>query len=679
MKIKAQLLAICFLANATAVSLQNGYGRSAETVPVPARLHVVRNRPELAGATFYLLPLTSVKPRGWLRHQLETQASGLTGHLDEFWPDLMEDNGWLGGTGESWERGPYYMDGLVPLAYLLDDPKLIAKANKWVNWTLTHQRPDGSIGPEKNQDWWPNMIMLKVLTQYQEATGDPRVIPLMERYFFYQTNQLQQHPLKEWAVYRWADELLSVLWLYNRTGNKQLLGLARQLHDQGYDWKKQFEHFEFVAKTSNEQLGLRPGGGLTDLALRAHGVNNAMAMKTAAVWWLVSHESSDREAIYRMLGELDSYHLLPHGMHSADEHYAGPNPTQGNELCSVVESMFSLEHLIGLLGDPRLGDRLERIAFNAMPATFSGDMWAHQYDQQPNQIRCDIRQRDWTTNGPEANVFGLEPNFGCCTANMHQGWPKFLASLWMATPDDGVAAVSYGPCEVNTIVKDGVRLHIIEETDYPFRGTIHLGLTPAKPVNFPLSLRIPEWVSEPKVFLNGKPLQGLKPGSFHRIDRQWNKGDKVVLEFPLHARTSRWYRDSIAVEKGPLVFSLKVGEDWRKIEKGMRRPASVPAKDWEVHPTTPWNYGLILDVDHPEDSIETNLKPVGLSPFTSEGAPIQLRLKGRRIMEWAEVNGSAGLLPQSPASSLEPVEILTLIPYGSAKLRITVFPLLKQF
>ena len=678
MKMKPQLLVICLLTSVTSVLPQYGYGGSAESSRPPAPLRVVKNRSELSSPSFYLLPLTSVKPKGWLRHQLEIQASGLTGHLDEFWPDLMGNSGWLGGTGESWERGPYFMDGLVPLAYLLDDPKLIAKANKWVDWTLTHQRPDGSIGPEKNQDWWPNMIMLKVLTQYQEATGDPRVIPLMERYFFYQTNQLQQHPLKEWAVYRWADELLSVLWLYNRTGNKQLLDLASQLHDQGYDWKKQFEHFEFVAKTSNEQLGLRPGGGLTDLALRAHGVNNAMAMKAAAVWWLVSHESSDREAIYRMLVELDHYHLLPHGMHSADEHYAGPNPTQGNELCSVVESMFSLEQLISLLGDPRLGDRLEKIAFNAMPATFSGDMWAHQYDQQPNQIRCDIRQRDWTTNGPEANVFGLEPNFGCCTANMHQGWPKFLASLWMATPDDGVAAVSYGPCEVNTIVKDGVRLHIVEETDYPFRGTIQLALTPEKPVNFPLSLRIPEWVSEPKVFLNGKPLQDLKPGSFHRIDRQWNKGDKVVIDFPLRARTSRWYRDSITVEEGPLVFCLKIGEDWRKIGKGMRRPAPAPASDWEVHPTTPWNYGLILDVNHPEDSIEKNLKPVGLAPFTTEGTPVELRLKGRRIMEWAETNGSAGLLPQSPASSLEPIEILTLIPYGSAKLRITAFPMLKQ-
>ena len=183
MKIKTPLLAICLLAFVAPGLIQTGLTKSMEKVSETAELRVVKNRPELSSASFYLLPLTSVKPKGWLRHQLEIQASGLTGHLDEFWPDLMEDNGWLGGIGESWERGPYFMDGLVPLAYLLDDPKLIAKANKWVNWTLTHQRPDGSIGPEKNQDWWPNMIMLKVLMQYQEATGDPRVIPLMERYF----------------------------------------------------------------------------------------------------------------------------------------------------------------------------------------------------------------------------------------------------------------------------------------------------------------------------------------------------------------------------------------------------------------------------------------------------------------------------------------------------------------
>ncbi|MBC7925536.1 MAG: hypothetical protein H7039_07750, partial [Bryobacteraceae bacterium] len=142
----------------------------------PASRSVVMNRAPLVRTPYALLPLGSVKPAGWLERQLRIQADGLTGHLEEFWPDLGPKSAWLGGSGEGWERGPYYLDGLVPLAYLLDDPKLIERSRKWLNWTLDNQRPDGSIGPVANKDWWPNFVMLKVLTQYQEATGDKRVI-----------------------------------------------------------------------------------------------------------------------------------------------------------------------------------------------------------------------------------------------------------------------------------------------------------------------------------------------------------------------------------------------------------------------------------------------------------------------------------------------------------------------
>ena len=81
------------------------------------------------------------------------------------------------------------------------------------------------------------------------------------------------------------------------------------------------------------------------------------------------------------------------------------------------------------MGDPTLGDRLERIAFNALPGTFTDDMWAHQYNQEPNQVEVSLHRKPCTTDGPESNLFGLEPNFGCCTANFHQGWPKFTTSL----------------------------------------------------------------------------------------------------------------------------------------------------------------------------------------------------------------------------------------------------------
>ena len=619
---------------------------------------VVKNRPPLQANAFNQLPLGSVKPKGWLRRQLEIQANGLSGHIDEFWPDL-ENSGWLGKPGESWERGPYYMDGLVPLAYLLDDPDLVRKANKWVSWTLEHQRPDGAIGPEKNTDWWPDMIVLKALTQYQEATGDARVIPLMERFFQYQAAQLAANPLKSWAQYRWEDEVMSIEWLFNRTGDSKLLDLAKALRSTGYNWQAQFADFTYHDKIAKP-----------DANFKTHVVNNAMALKTSPVWWLISGEKSDHDAVYKQLGEMDRYHLLANGVHSGDEHYAGLDPSQGTELCAVVEGMFSLEEMISILGDPAFGDREEKIAFNALPGAFSGDMWAHQYDQQPNQAEVSIAPRHWTTNNPDSNIFGLEPNYGCCTANYHQGFPKFAANLWMATGDDGLAAVFYAPSEVRRRLKDATNVTITEETDYPFKDSIRLLVRPERPKRFNILLRIPSWVTNPKIDVNGDSQTGIKPGSFYTLNRTWQTGDHVNISFPMPVRVTRWYHDSAAIERGPLVFSLKIGEDWRRIKiEGL-------TADWQVEPKTPWNYGLLLDTKNPEKSLQVVEHGVGDFPFTPDGAPVELRVKGRKLPDWTLEDGSAGPLPGSPSASTEPIETLTLIPYGSAKLRITEFPVL---
>lgn len=621
-----------------------------------AATEVFPNRKPLVSNAFYKLPLGTVRPRGWLRQQLDIQAQGMSGHLDEYWPDLSEKSAWLGGGGEGWERGPYYVDGLVPLAYLTGDPTLLQKAQKWINWTLEHQRADGAIGPEKNQDWWPNMLMLKALSQYQEATADPRVIPLMSKYFAYQLAHIDQRPLTSWAQFRWQDEVLSLIWLYNRTGDSKLPELARKLEQQGHDWRGQFANFQFTGKVDKKQINLA-----------THGVNNAMALKTQGEWYLVSRNKSDRDGVFQQLRELDRYQLTANGVYTCDEHYAGQNPSQGTELCSVVEEMFSLEELTAILGVANFGDRLERIAYNALPGTFTADMWAHQYDQQANQVLADIQPRQWTNNKPDSNIFGLEPNFGCCTANYHQGWPKFIASLWMQPAKGGLATVAYGPSEVDI---DGA--HIVEETNYPFDGTVKLRWVSAPSGSFPLELRIPEWADGSEIRVNGHRENRAKAGSFHKISRRWKAGDVVELQFPMRVRSSRWFNNSIALERGPLVFSLKIDTDWQKIRDNEQ------GADWAAYPRTPWNYGLLIDENDPEKSVKVKEHALANYPYSMQGVPIQMEVKARRVPSWQIAEGSAGTLPQSPATSDQPVETVTLIPYGAAKLRITEFPVLKN-
>lgn len=653
------------------------------------RLRVVPNRLPLHPNMFNPLPLGSIEPRGWLREQLQVQAEGLTGHLNEFWKDVGSNSGWLGGTGESWERGPYYLDGLLPLAYQLKDERLIDKAKPWVDWTLDHQRPNGQIGPVANDDWWPRMVMLKVLAQYEEATGDVRVIPLMTKYFKYELKTLPERPLRDWGRYRWQDNVYSVLWLYNRTGERDLLELARLLHQQGYDWQGQFADFHNKTKSDRSILSHRPGGKLPDEAMQVHGVNNAMALKTSPLWYLLSGNTGDRAGLAVQLGQLDRFHGLPNGMFSGDEHLAGQDPSQGIELCAVVEEMFSLEQAFAVLGEPLLADRLERVAYNALPATLSSDMWSHQYDQQPNQISCTRAHRQWSTNNDDSNLFGLEPNFGCCTANLHQGWPKFVSSLWMETNDGGLVTAAYAPNQLRTTL-GGVELTVNETTEYPFRDDVALTVHPAQTARFPLLLRIPSWAAGAEIAVNGHATRvpaagcslpdGQSPEArqcsperaFHRLDRVWKDNDKVQIHFVAQPRVTHWFHNAATFERGPLVFALPLDPKWTEVKHYAEK-----SSDWQLTSDSNWNYAVALPLSTDAScGITVKQEPAGPIAFDDKKPRIALQVSGRKFDGWTVRENSAGPLPISPVRSGSESVRLELVPYGSAKLRITSFPFL---
>ncbi len=653
--------------------------------------HYPVNRSPLLQTKFVKLPLGSVKAKGWLQDQLIAQSQGLTGHLDEFWPDLIT-SAWKGGEGESWERGPYYLDGLIPLAYLLEDEVLIKKAKPWIEWILNSSKQNGWFGPEPNGDRWPLAIVMKVLSQYYEATNDSRALDVIKGYFEYLSESPPDWPDDAWRGVRAMEHAVSGYWLYRRTGDANILHAIESIQNNSFDWSGYFVEFPWDAQALQDNK--IPHNWKSD-GLTAHVVNVAMAIKYPGIWYQQAKDIKFRDALYQGIANLDKYHGQVGGRFSGDEHLSGKHPTQGTELCAVVEYMFSLEQLMEVFGDPAFGDRLESLAYNSLPGTITPDYWAHQYDQQANQVLVSEDKRQWSTNGNASNIYGLMPNYPCCLANMHQGWPKFVQHMWMATHDGGIVAIAYGPSVVTTTVGDGKKVTIIEETEYPFDGSIKFTIQMEGKETFPISFRIPEWAKKAELMAGGKTYQ-TKPGNFTRIKRDWRSGDVIKINFPLNIRFEQRYNKSLAVLRGPLYFSLRIGKKYDRIQlqeknfSSINYPGSV---DWEIRPTTPWNYGLLLSQKEPAEFMTVKTNPIQKYPFADMGemiyspeqnkytvwdhkAPVEIIVKGKKIMSWNLENNSAADPPISPVKSDQREEELVLVPYGCARLRITEFPVI---
>lgn len=640
--------------------------------------YYITNQKPLVAEPFTALPLGAIKPEGMLLKMLEIQRDGLTGDLDSVYEVVCgPNNGWLGGTGDGWERGPYWLDGLVPLAYLLDDDYLKAKAQKWIEWSIANQRDDGYFGPlplpegtpkipgtqqGNREDWWPKMVMLKVLQQYYLATNDERVIKLMTNYFKYQLKMLPQYELGHWTFWgnrRGGDNLAIVYWLYNITREKFLLDLGKLIHKQTYEWTDIYSG-NYIRSTSP----------LPHL----HCVNVAQGLKEPIIYYQQEPEEKYLAAVKKGLESLREVHGFVNGMYGGDEGLHGNDPTQGSELCSAIEMMYSFESILPICGDVFYADYLEKIAYNVLPTQHNDEFTRKQYFQQANQVLITDETRNFFEDDNARIAYGVLSGYPCCTCNMHQGWPKFIQNLWYATAENGLAAMVYGPSNVKAKVGDGTEVKFTEKTNYPFSEEIEFVFESEKSVQFPLELRIPEWCKAPSIKVNGETQPIEVENNIIKIDRKWQNGDKVELVLPMEFRTSTWAENALGIERGPLVYALKVKENWKEVKTDQ-----LENTFFEVMPDSPWNYGLTASTfSNKEFKIDTK-ESVADMPWNLENAPISVKVQAYQIPDWKMYKHSAGKVPvRARVNKNEyPPQEVELIPYGCTTLRISQFPVVK--
>ncbi|MCD8268939.1 MAG: glycoside hydrolase family 127 protein [Parabacteroides sp.] len=645
----------------------------------------LNNRQPLLQKDYIKLPLGSIKAEGWMQEQLIRMKNGMTGHLDEVYEKVMGPrNGWLGGDGDVWERGPYWIDGLLPLAYILDDQALIEKVKPWIEWTLASQKPNGYFGPDTDrsyepglqrdnaQDWWPKMVMLKIMQQYYSATGDKRVVDFMTKYFKYQLAELPKNPLGKWTFWaeqRGGDNLLIVYWLYNITGDKFLLDLGELIHKQTVDWTDIFQNQDHLSRQHS-----------------LHCVNLAQGFKEPIIYYQQNKDEKQIRATKKAMHDIHNTIGLPTGLWGGDELLRFGRPTTGSELCTAVEMMYSLEEMLEVTGDTQWADYLERVTYNALPTQVTDDYSARQYYQQTNQVAITRTWREFSTPHDDTDIlFGELTGYPCCTSNLHQGWPKFVQNLWYATADNGIAALVYAPSQVSAKVANGIQVNIKEETAYPFKETIRFQVSFAdkkvKQAFFPFHIRTPAWCKNPVVKLNGEPVTlDAYQGSVARVNREWKNGDVLSLELPMEVAVSRWYDNSAVVERGPLVYALKMNEKWEKKNFESDKAGEYGKWYYEVTSDSPWNYALSHQILSPEKAKESfivekspNVAPY---PWNIENAPIRIKTKAKRLKGWDLVRGSAGPIAYftQQGNDQGEEETIELIPYGCTTLRITEFP-----
>lgn len=663
------LLATLFLPAGAQVSV-------VDTPVAGSQSNYTEFRAPLKPAPLLKLPVGKVQPKGWLRKYLELQKEGLNGKLSTVsaWLD-KNNNQWLSDAGDhGWEEVPYWLRGYCSLAYILDDDAMKQEAQMWFDAVLHNLKDDGFLGPRNtengNPELWAQMVMVWALQTYYEHSDDPKVPDALTNYFKWEMTVDDSKFLKGlWQEKRGGDNLWSVLWLYNRTGDKSLLPLIDKLHRNTSDW------------TQSDNL---PSW---------HGVNVAQGFREPATYYMYSKDPEMLQATYRDFNIMrERYGQMPGGMYAADENARVGyfDPRNGAETCAIVEQMASDEILMGITGDPFWADHCENVALNSFTAAMTPDMKALRYITSANMAISDEKLHGPSIDNNLRGMLSMSPfSSRCCQHNHGMGWPYYAEHLVMATTDGGLATMLYAANETSAKVSDGKEIKLSEITNYPFDETVTLSINTTEDVTFPLYLRVPAWAVGATLSINGAPASVTEShGKYIRVERTWSDGDVVELILPMAFTTRTWpqNKNSMSVNYGPLTLSLKIDEIWEQhdsrdkdfVQDDSHWQDGVDASLWPCYvlrPGSEWNYALDADS---KITVERKEWPADNFPFTAANVPLVFKATGVKVPSWGyDETGMTDLLPTKYAPRDNNQVSLTLIPMGAARLRITAFPQIK--
>lgn len=615
---------------------------------------------------------------------LDKQAKGLALHLPEVsWP--FTDAFWAGEeTAPSWwpwEQRGYWIDGALRCGLVTGDQKLLQVAQAPVDYTLSHAFPGGYLGPALMKEGkegdpkldnfrWANTVFFRALAALGEATGDPRVAAAIRKHYLSDTHAPYGGPSRD------VTNIEGMLWAYERTGDASLLSMA----------EKAWTDFLKSAEPGDRESGdLHPERVFANTPIHGHGVTYIEKAKLPAILYMKTGRPEYLRFALAAQERLFSHHMLIDGIPSTSEDYRETTALDSHETCDISDHTWSWGYLLMASGDGVWGDRIERACFNAGLGAIKKDWRAHQYFSCPNQVLAtQTSNHAALRHGRARGWMSYRPNGGhgvaCCGGNVHRFMPNYAIRMWMTDKEGGLAATLYGASRVRAGVGSArTPIEIHEETDYPFAEEIHFRIHSESPVSFPLFVRIPRWCKNPALFLNEKPVRmpSVADG-FARLHRKFHPGDQITLVLPMKTALTYWPANGIGIERGPLVYSLPVREDWTPVVVAKWSTPEFP--DWDANPGSPWNYGIA--VDETELLSKIQVKPGKMTPDPWVEPPIALSVPLRRLPDWQvrsdAKDPSVKLTPPLPEIEADSVkteaETVSLVPYGATHLRLTIFP-----